>query len=115
MIATFRSDKGIIMRPVQVKGKYAQDGKLNSPRYGYIGKLTAMHPHMVLAVPYFSSGSGNFPDHIAWVPYALLKPHSRGYRADYANFSNGQANPRPGFAHLFNEAGLKALAELNEG
>ena len=111
MIATFKSECGIILRPIQVKGKYPQDGKLKKPTYGYVGKLTATHPDMVLAVPYFSAESGNFPDHISRVPFSLIKSHSRGYRADYAQFSNGEANPRPGFTYLFDELGLSALAD----
>lgn len=112
MIATFATENGIIMRPIQVKGKYPQDGKLKKPTYGYVGKLTATHPDMVLAIPYFSAASGYFPDHIAWVPFSHIKSHSSGYRAEYAQFGNGKANPRPGFTYLFDELGLSALAAM---
>jgi len=110
MIATINVSDRIIIRPIQVKGKYPQDGKSKKPTYGYIGKLTATHPDMVLVIPYFSAESENFSDHIAWVPFSLIKSHSRGCRADYAQFSNGKANPRPGFTHLFDKLGASALA-----
>ena len=111
MIATFNSENGVIIRPVQVKGKYPNTEKLNKAAYGYVGKLTALHPDMILAVAYFSNESGNFPDHIAWVPFSLIKPHSRGHRAQYAQFFNGKARPRPGFLHLFDQTGLQALSD----
>ncbi len=44
----------MILRPVQVKGKYPTTGKTNKTSYGYVGKLSALHPEMVLAIPYFS-------------------------------------------------------------
>jgi len=55
MIATFKSESGMIMRPIQVKGKYPQDGTLNKTTYGYVGKLSFTHPDMALAVAYFSA------------------------------------------------------------
>jgi len=109
MIATCSKGGEILIRPVQVKGKYPNEGKLNKPVYGYVGKLTSIHAAMVLAIPYFSKDSGNFPDHIAWVPSHHIKPHSRGFSAQYAKFSDEKASPRPGFVHLFDQPGLDAL------
>src|SRR5690242_12537005 len=39
----------ILLRPVQVKGKYPEEGKSNKSVYGYVGRLTAIHSEMVLA------------------------------------------------------------------
>lgn len=55
----------MIVRPVQVKGKYPTEGKADKARYGYVGKLTAFHDDMVLAVPLFASINDAAPKHIA--------------------------------------------------
>jgi hypothetical protein len=39
-------------RPGQVKGKYPTADKTDKNVYGYIGKLTELHPDMVLAIPF---------------------------------------------------------------
>ncbi len=114
MIATFSHNSEILIRPIQVKGKYPNDGKLNKPVYGFVGKLTAMHHDMALVIPYFTKDSGNFPDHIAWVPPHLIRPHSRGFSAQYAKFTDGKASPRRDFVHLFDQRGLSALSEVKE-
>lgn len=37
----------VVIRPVQVKGKYPSGTKGNKVTYGYIGKLSQLHPEMV--------------------------------------------------------------------
>lgn len=96
-----------IVRPVQVKGKYASQEKTNKKVYGYVGKLTAFHDDMILAIPYFTSTSANFPAHIAWMSRTSLRPHSRGWRCEPARFVDGVPQPRPGFEMYFDEAGLE--------
>lgn len=113
LIATIVVENETLIRPVQVKGKYPTSAKTDKSRYGFVGRLTATHPHMVLAVPYFSSTSGNFPDHIAWVQWSKIKPSSRGFSAEYARFVGGRPEPRPGFLEMFDQDGLDALIRID--
>ena len=101
---------GQIVRPVQVKGKYPQEEKGDKVVYGYIGKLTQLHPDMVLAMPFFSVASPETPVCVAYLPALLIKPHARGYRCQPATFSGGRPRPRRDFARFFNAEGL-ALVE----
>ena len=56
-VAVKLAQEEFIIRPVQVKGKYPEEGKKDYKAYGYIGKLTQRHPEMVLAIPYFEFGA----------------------------------------------------------
>ena len=51
----------MIIRPVQVKGRYPSGDKTDKPTYGYVGKLSEVHSEMVLAIAYFSSDQGSPP------------------------------------------------------
>src|SRR4051812_11228685 len=73
---------GQIIRAVQVKGKYPTTEKGDKATYGYVGKLTAMHPEMVLAIPYFSHETPGIPLCVAYMPPSQIKPHIRGYRCE---------------------------------
>lgn len=42
----------VLLRPVQVKGLYPTKEKKDKLPYGYQGDLTAVHPEMVLAIPF---------------------------------------------------------------
>src|SRR5256885_303604 len=111
-IATKSNGSGIqLVRPVQVKGKYPSQDKGNKVVYGYVGKLTQLHPDMVLAIPYFSVHSPATPTCVAYLPQTLIKPHPRGYRCQPAGFAEGTPRPRRDFACFFDIAGL-ALLEL---
>jgi hypothetical protein len=101
-----------LIRPVQVKGKYPTEGKRSWPAYGYVGRLTQLHPDMVLAIPYFSLHSPALPTCVAYMPMAQIKRHSRGYRCQPAAFSDGTARPRRDFAKFFDSQGL-ALLEVD--
>jgi hypothetical protein len=41
----------MMLRPVQVNGKYPISEKTDKSSYACVGKLTAIHPEMVLALP----------------------------------------------------------------
>jgi hypothetical protein len=97
---------GQIVRPVQVKGKYPTHEKGDKPTYGYVGKLTQLHPEMVLAIPFFSNAAPEIPTCVAYLPRSLVKPHPRGYRCEPARFLKGQSSPRPSFARFFDAEGL---------
>src|SRR5438477_4596073 len=82
----------LLVRPVQVKGKYPMDDTGDRAGYGYTGKLE-LHPEMVLAIPFFDPSQTN-PVHIAYMPVKMIREHTRGYRCLPALFRNGQAQPR---------------------
>ena len=53
-IATKTVASGIIIRPVQVKGKYPTAGKRDVAYYGFGGWLSQLHQEMVLAIAFFT-------------------------------------------------------------
>lgn len=97
------------LRPVQVKGKYPTEVKTAKTVYGYVGRLTQLHPEMVLAIPFFSLASPTLPTCVAYMPHDSIRSHSRGYRCQPASFSAGAAKPRREFAKYFDASGLKLL------
>lgn len=100
----------MIIRPVQVKGKYPSGNKTDKPTYGYVGKLSEVHREMVLAIPYFSSNKAeSIPVYVAYVPRLLVKKHSRGYRCEPASFKGGQPKPRGKHAIFFYGPGIQQL------
>jgi hypothetical protein len=110
MIISRSCDGSTLVRPVQVKGKYAMEGKTNKARYGFVGELTAFHPDMLLVIPYFASSSAPAPTLVAWMPHSEIKPTAKGSRCEPARFVGGQAEPRPGFLHYFSDSGLMLCA-----
>jgi hypothetical protein len=110
-IATLPTEKGTTVRPVQVKGKYPTKGKSDKARYGYIGKVTAFHPDMVLALPMFVGLTDPAPKHIAWMPYESIRPMSNDrWRCEPARFADSEPVPRESFLHFFDEPGLMRLS-----
>lgn len=110
-IATLTTEERTIVRPVQVKGKYPTEGKTDKARYGYVGKLTAFHPDMVLALPLFAGMGDPAPSYIAWMPIEEIRPMPDGrWRCEPARFDGGGPAPRAGFIQYFDEAGLTRLA-----
>ncbi|BAI95817.1 hypothetical protein Sj15T_01560 [Sphingobium sp. TA15] len=109
MIVSRPAEGTTIVRPVQVKGKYATDGKTNKATYGYIGRLTAFHDDMILAIPYFTSDNLAAPTLIAWMPRSAISPHTKGWKCEPAKFMGGVPKPRPGFVHFFGTPGLSAF------
>ena len=103
---------GQILRPVQVKGKYPTQEKSNKTTYGYIGRLSQVHPEMVLAVPFFSTVASPAPSCVAYMPMSLVRKHTRGYRCTPASFKSGLPSPRRDYARFFDDSGLKALESL---
>lgn len=105
-IAVKQIADGILIRPVQVKGKYPEDEKLDKSVYGYIGKLTQKHPEMVLAIPYFDLGEIPVIKHVSFMPLCKIRPHSRGSKCEPAKFVQGIARPRGDHAKYFDHPGL---------
>jgi hypothetical protein len=85
MIATLPTASGTIVRPIQVKSKYPTKGKTAKARYGFVGKLTAFHNDMILAIPLFAAEDDPAPRHMAWM---------RGSRSARCRASAGAASPR---------------------
>jgi hypothetical protein len=97
------------IRPVQVKGKYPTREKGDQNTYGYMGKLTATHSEMVLAISFFPSEWSHAPTCTAFLPFSLVRRVSRGYRCYPATFKNGLATPRRDFLRFFDRRGLELL------
>ena len=98
----------ILVRPVQVKGKYPQSIKRDAAFYGYMGQLSQLHPDMVLAIPFFSTDhTGVAPDHIAYMPRCQIRPQrSWGFQYVPARYRAGKAEPRRDFTKYFDRAGM---------
>jgi hypothetical protein len=102
-----------VLRPVQVKGKYPWEEKGDKKTFGYIGKLTARHTDMILAIPFFMPKSNEMPVCTAYLPPSLVRKHSRGYKCEPAQFLHGVPKPRKHYAKFFGEAGLSLVEKAN--
>jgi hypothetical protein len=102
-----------LLRPVQVKGKFPTADKTDKAVYGYIGDLSELHPHMVLAIPFFSPASPEIPTCVAYMPYRMIRKHSRGFRCEPAVFRRGTAIPRRKYKMFFDERGLQLVVQPN--
>ncbi|MES2391330.1 MAG: hypothetical protein V4555_06805 [Acidobacteriota bacterium] len=112
-IAAKPSPNGVILRPVQVKGKYPKDTKSDKPVYGYVGELSQVHPEMVLAIPYFAVGDLPVLCHVAFMPFWKIGSSSRGVKCQPAKFSKGKAAPRRDHLKFFDREGLQWLSNRN--
>jgi len=108
-IAAKPTADGILIRPVQVKGKYPKGDKLAKRVYGYVGALTQTHPEMVLAIPYFAAEEIPRLLHVAFMPICMVRQHKRGWRCLPAKFSGGIASPRGDHSKYFDHEGLLRL------
>jgi hypothetical protein len=98
-----------LIRPVQVKGKYPTVGKTNKNTYGYVGRLSQLHPEMVLAIPFFSKTNLDVPLCIAYMPRIKILPHKRGFKCEPACFKDGIPMSRREYKKYFNKEGLDFL------
>lgn len=108
-VVTKRAGHRQVIRPVQVKGKYTSDSKTDKAVYGYVGRLTELHPEMVLAISYYHNKAPQIPAYIAYMPASLVRPQSRGFRCEPAKYSRGWPRPRPAYRRFFDSSGLKLL------
>lgn len=79
--------------------------------YGYVGRLSTLHAEMVLAIPYFAHGAISVPICVAYMPRALVRKHSRGYRCRPAVFRDGVPIQRRDHARFFDASGLELLEQ----
>jgi hypothetical protein len=114
-IITKALEDRMVVRPVQVKGLYPTLVKTNKAAYGYTGRLSQLHPDMVLALPYFPTDvTGVAPIHIAYMPRSRVrKQATRGYRCVPAKFADGVAVPRRDARRYFDSEGIKAMESVN--
>ena len=107
IITKFVKDS-VLIRPVQVKGKYPETMTAQRAAYGYQGNLTALHHEMVLAIPFFTSGERRpSPVCIAYLPRTkITQKKSDRYVCLPAQLKVGEPSPRPSFKSFFDEAGL---------
>lgn len=103
----------MLLRPVQVKGLYPTAEKRDQPTYGFNGKLSATHPEMVVAMPFFSAVEREVaPACIAFLPLTRMRHRERGgVRCEPCRLSGGLPMPRPSYARYMDETGLAALEE----
>ena len=103
----------IVLRPVQVKGLYPTLEKRDKDTYGFAGVLSAVHPEMVVAMPFFSAGERSAaPTCIAFMPLAAMRDRERGgVRCVPCSLVKGVPRPRPSFLPFMDHAGLKALED----
>lgn len=109
-IATKVVRERMLIRPVQVKGKYPSVGKGMKPTYGYLGKLSQTHPDMVLAIPYFLAAE---PGHeaacafVAYMPNATIRKKADGVRYSCMPASfDGKPLIRRDHAMFFGSSGI---------
>jgi hypothetical protein len=103
---------GLLIRPVQVKGKYPEEATRDRAIYGFIGKLSQFHEDMVLAIPYFEIGSLPVIRHVAFMPACMIRKHSKGSRCLPAKLIDGVPSPRGNHAKYFDHEGLQRVSKL---
>jgi hypothetical protein len=109
------SGRGILVRPVQVKGKYPESIKKDKATYGFVGKLTAAHPDMVLAIPFFPVSDSASPACTAFMSLLQTKRHSRGIRCEPAKFHDGRPSARRDYIPYFENTGILRIESLDWG
>jgi hypothetical protein len=102
-----------LIRPVQVKGRYPTEAKLDSRAIGFTGELTKTHPEMVLAIVYFEVSDIPVVRHVAFMPQSMFRSHKRGIRCLPAKFQQGKVIPRGDHSKFFDHKGLLRVAEPN--
>ena len=110
-VVTKKTARGMVLRPVQVKGKFPEATTVIRNDYGYRGKLTATHPNMVLAIPLFTALKKlAHPEHIAYMPFAEISSDGNSEFTCYpAQLVQGSIVPKDTFLRYFDDDGLNAL------
>jgi hypothetical protein len=103
-------DKNPVIRPVQVKGKYPTEEKTNKNVYGFSGKLSQVHPEMVLVIPFFDSTAREVPLFTVYLPRTLVRTSTKGhYRSVPAVFKGGKPHPRRDYSRFVGDDGIRLL------
>lgn len=114
-IVSKKTDGGMVVRPVQVKGKFPETTTAIRKKYGYRGTLTAESPGMVLAIPFFTSLKRlAYPDCIAYMPRSQVSIATNGkFWCGPAKLEKGVVSPKKHFEQYFDDAGIKAVANMD--
>jgi len=101
----------IIIRAVQVKGKYPETMTASRNTYGYTGNLTQTHEDMVLVIPFFpANGICVAPSCIAFALWNDIRTNTKGKCSCVpATLKKGIPAPRRHFTHMFDACGLKRI------
>lgn len=116
-IVSKNTKDGMIIRPIQVKGKYPETTTAVRKKYGYRGKLTAIHNDMVLSIPLFTSLEKlTHPDCIAFMPLTTITEPKKGiFRCAPAKLEKGKVSAKESFKCYVDDDGLKAIESENFG
>lgn len=112
-IVTLWQNSKILVRPVQVKGKYPTKEKTNKNTYGYTGELSAIHDEMILAIPFFTTKSKTAPVFTAFLPINCIRLNKNDpswYSALPTYFEDGSPVKRQHYARFFDKRGLRLAA-----
>jgi len=101
----------VVIRAVQVKGKYPAKSKSDKTVYGYIGPLSQLHPEMVLAIPYFPTDQrGVAPTCTAFMPRRAIRPQaSKGWACQPGRFIGGIPKCRRDYQRYFDYEGMALM------
>jgi hypothetical protein len=112
-IISKNTKSGMIVRPVQVKGKFPETTTAVRKKYGYRGTLTAVHPKMVLAIPLFTSLTRlAHPDCVAYMPFKKITEPKKGtFWCGPAKLEKGKVSAKKTFQKYFDETGLNAVGK----
>lgn len=116
-VVSKKTDAGQVVRPVQVKGKFPETTVAVRKKYGYRGKLTAIHDDMVLVIPLFTSLEKlTHPNCVAYMPLTKITRLENGtFWCGPAKLERGKVSPKEKFQRYFDEQGLKAVEDKNFG
>ncbi len=112
IISKLIDGKRWVVRPVQVKSK-APETAAARPAYGYKGKLTAVHPEMLLAIPYFTAAARGKPCCIAYMPCSRIILDTKGFHCQPAKLRDRLVTPRPTFIHYFDDSGIERMEQAD--
>jgi len=110
-VITKEVENRIIVRLVQVKGKYPEEGKTNKQVYGYIGKLSQVHNDMVLAIAFFSHDSTTkSPECVAYMPRKKISTQKgKGFACQPAKFIDSKVIRRKSYEKYFDNSGIQRM------
>lgn len=112
-IAMKQTNCGVVIRPVQVKGKYPESVTRTNLAYGFSGKLSATHSTMVLAIPLFNSNErSESPALVAFMPWSKVAMTSKGgFRCVPAKHVEGLVKQRADYQCFFGSEGLRKFED----
>lgn len=116
-IVTMQKGDDMLVRPIQVKGVYPEEFKKGGKPFGRDLKLTAIHPQMVLVMPFFQYApeKSSSPTHVGFFP---IKPSTRPDRKHIirpAFLKAGVISVRDSYQGSFGKAGIAEVEKLTWG